>query len=402
MILVSFVVLASFNLAAYLCVRREVHLEKLVRMFADKRTVISSREDNCLALRQLPELDRLFTPLPDGLISVVLGEGASPWLRQKAAASKNIVYISGATGRSVESSLRHLLFGREQNLALQAIELLYRKFNLHSILPQPTTLESVGALLKENRKQLARSFDKQLPTLILDHFDGIPAEERAAIYDFLKHAKDHKYLNVLIVIEEEGQLLSELDRFTSSRIDTFTVLPSLRPIEVRSYLQCRLGQRPSKALSRSVYAKTAGEIRLVQQFLTELRKAEGRTAVALDAIVKRQANEFAYSGFLLGELGFLEERMDKGEFLAGIQTMFALLDDGAMSLAELRLRLGRSYNPPPRLFQLHFNPETLQQQLKFRTKAHHLFARLMLGAKNSLRRLQTYSRLSRLSNRQLV
>lgn len=60
------------------------------------------------------------------------------------------------------------------------------------------------------------------------------------IYDSVKHSRDEKYVNLLLVSNEGALPLLELERTTNSRVDNLVQVGELHISEAQQYIHCCL------------------------------------------------------------------------------------------------------------------------------------------------------------------
>jgi hypothetical protein len=347
-------------------------VEKLVRSFEDKSYILQPLPDECVSDRNLSTVDKIFTNSKESHVYCLFGgsgTGKSFYLRSKAKELANVMYFEIRAGQDIEAQLYHLLFDRDNNLALKAIDALYRLFAIKKLFPERRTLEMIFTLLEENDNLIYDMLGNQIPLLILDNFQVIarPGEAISSrIYDYIKHMKDKKHLNVVLASNEGGILNSIIEVNTFSRIDQFIRVPELDDAESARFMTCCLNQAvfPSSQLYRElIINKTTeyigGNIHYLQQACSEVKRREGKSVVEiLNEMVNRRGRDFHYSGFFMAELGFLKEIWNERMFLSLVHTMLLLIDKGSMPRQKVFSKVRHMLdieNFPVNIFRISFS-----------------------------------------------
>lgn len=342
MILVTFVLFSGVNIVFYLIFKRQIMVEKLVRSFEDKSYILQPMPDECVSDRKLLEIERIFGNLnTSGVFCVfgVSGSGKSFYLRQKAKEIENVLYFGVRIGQDFEAELYHILFDRDSNLALKTIDVLYRIFSVKKLFPEKRTLEMIFNLLEEDRQTIYDKFGNRLPMIILDNVGVlVKKEERMAarLFDYIKHIKDNKYLNVVLASDESGRLNSIIETRTFSRIDNFIKIEELANDEIQGFVLCcmRKARVSASSLYRELVINTTtgdigGSIHHLQILCSQLAKRSGKSlsfGEIMNRMIDNQSRDFQYCGIFLGELGFVPELLPQKTFLALLHTMMLLID----------------------------------------------------------------------------
>eukprot|EP01017_Pseudomicrothorax_dubius_P048009 TRINITY_DN8673_c0_g1_i4.p1 TRINITY_DN8673_c0_g1~~TRINITY_DN8673_c0_g1_i4.p1 ORF type:complete len:357 (+),score=73.44 TRINITY_DN8673_c0_g1_i4:64-1134(+) len=340
-------------------------------------------------------------------------------------------YYEVRVGHSIDEKLYELVFGRDENLALNMIDIFHQALRLRSVLPDKMNVEQIFNFFKENRDRIFRLLGKKIPFIIIDNFNLLADKDGKnlkSIYDSVKHSRDEKYLNLILVSNEGALPLLDLERGTNARVDNLLHMPELSNDEISNYISCcfrkyneRTGRRIEPEVQSDILPRLAneigGNILYLQNFCTEsIRNQENKNLThILQELIVRRRRDFQFLGVYLGELSFSENKMSSKQFLQLLQIFQALIDEGPLPRQELILRTGRQLSIDifrKNIIRLFFNGEfrsiishiletTHEFYVNFQTKLHRRFAEMMLGTANSTRRIEVIGQLKKLYNFEL-